>query len=59
MALSSKRKVTLLQFLNNFKAHTILLSIIFQHRSWKPADPSATWKTYPQHIRKSKVAETK
>lgn len=50
MAVSSKRKVTLLQFLNSCKAHTILLVIIFQHRPGKPADPSATWKTNSQHF---------
>jgi hypothetical protein len=54
MAVLSKRKVTLLQFLDN----TTPLGIIFQHRPGRPADPSATWQTHTQHIKKSKVAET-
>ena len=59
MAISSKRKVALLQFLNSFKAHTVSLGIIHQHRPRKLADPCATWQTHTQHIKKSKVAETK
>jgi len=45
--------------LNSFKGHTVLLGIILQHRLRKPVDPCATWKTQTQHIKKSKVAETK